>query len=267
MPVLAGGACAEEGVPAPFGIASVCFGAAKGPSRRTIGSRTHRHGSQNPVFGGGSRPPFRAGGLRESRWQTAQRGAMRDEGRETRDERRGKRDERRGISNEVGEMRDKFRVKGHGTAMREVALRCIRSPYYVFLLFSCLVTRPSSVTFAAASPVVNEDAFLLDTLWSRYRALAPHDYIKVGIALGGGGARGLAHIGVLKAFEEGDVPVGAIAGNSVGALIGSLYAAGVTTAQMEEMTQEIGWSSLTNYSHYSLFRLVMTEERLSTQNM
>ena len=164
-------------------------------------------------------------------------------------------------------MRDKFRVKGHGTAMREVALRCIRSPYYVFLLFSCLVTRPSSVTFAAASPVVNEDAFLLDTLWSRYRALAPHDYIKVGIALGGGGARGLAHIGVLKAFEEGDVPVGAIAGNSVGALIGSLYAAGVTTAQMEEMTQEIGWSSLTNYSHYSLFRLVLLEQRLSTGNM
>src|SRR6202035_4281233 len=119
----------------------------------------------------------------------------------------------------------------------------------------------------AASPVPNEDTFLLDTLWNRHRALVQKDSMKVGIALGGGGARGLAHIGVLKALEEEDVPVGVIAGNSVGALIGSLYAAGITTTQMEQMSQEIGWSSLTNLSRYSLFRLVMTEERLSTKNM
>lgn len=118
-----------------------------------------------------------------------------------------------------------------------------------------------------SSPVANEDAFLLDTLWSRYRALLPKDDVKVGVALGGGGARGLAHIGVLKALEEEDVPVGAIAGTSVGALIGSLYASGVTTAQLEQMTQEIGWSTLTNYSRFSLLRLMMTGQKLSTNNM
>jgi NTE family protein len=115
--------------------------------------------------------------------------------------------------------------------------------------------------------VSNEDAFLVDTLWSRYRALLPKDNIKVGIALGGGGARGLAHIGVLKALEEEDVPIGAIAGTSVGALIGGLYAAGVSTAQMEQMTQEIGWSSLSNYSRYTVFRLMMTGQKLSNDNM
>jgi NTE family protein len=125
----------------------------------------------------------------------------------------------------------------------------------------------SRVYAAATSPVANEDAFLLDTLWNRYRALVPKDNIKVGVALGGGGARGLAHIGVLKAFEEEDIPVGAIAGTSVGALIGGLYAAGITTSQMEQMTQEIGWSSLTNYSRFTLFRLMLTEEKLSTKNM
>src|SRR5262245_20263228 len=126
-----------------------------------------------------------------------------------------------------------------------------------------LVILLASPLWGASSPVPNEDAFLLDTLWSRYRSLAPNDSVRVGVALGGGGARGLAHIGVLKAFEEEDVPVRAIAGNSVGALIGSLYAAGITTSKMEQMTQEIGWSSLTNLSRYSLFRLVMTESRLS----
>jgi NTE family protein len=134
----------------------------------------------------------------------------------------------------------------------------------IFLLSALCLVPPLQ---AATSPVANEDAFLLDTLWSRYRALVPQDDIKVGIALGGGGARGLAHIGVLKAFDEEDVPVKAIAGTSVGALIGGLYAAGVTTSQMEQMSQEIGWSSLTNYSRFRLFRLVWTEQQLSTKNM
>ena len=136
-----------------------------------------------------------------------------------------------------------------------------------FILSALLIAHCAVRVLAAASPVTNEDSFLLDTLWNRYRALAPKDEIKVGVALGGGGARGLAHIGVLKAFEEGDVPVGALAGTSVGALIGSLYAAGITTTQMEQMTQEIGWSSLTNYSRFSLIRLVFLEQRLSTKNM
>jgi len=135
------------------------------------------------------------------------------------------------------------------------------------ILIAYLMAHCALQVFAATSPVANEDAFLLDTLWNRYRVVLPKDDIKVGIALGGGGARGLAHIGVLKALEEEDVPVGVIAGNSVGALIGSLYAAGITTSKMEQMSQEIGWSALTNLSRYSLFRLVMTEERLSTDNM
>src|ERR1051326_714094 len=123
------------------------------------------------------------------------------------------------------------------------------------LILSSVLSAHGSVLMAAASPVANEDAFLLDTLWSRYRALAPKDDIKVGVALGGGGARGLAHIGVLKALEEEDVPVNAIAGTSVGALIGSLYAAGISTSQMEQMSQEIGWASLTNSFRFSVFRL------------
>src|SRR5471032_1089353 len=138
------------------------------------------------------------------------------------------------------------------------------------ILFLCLLTSALCLVSplqAATSPVANEDTFLLDALWSRYRSAVPKGDIKVGVALGGGGARGLAHIGVLKAFEENDVPVGALAGTSVGALIGSLYAAGISTSQLEQMSQEIGWSSLTNYSRFTLFRLMVTGEKLSTANM
>jgi len=48
--------------------------------------------------------------------------------------------------------------------------------------------------------------------------------VKVGLALGGGGARGLTHLGVLKAFEEKGVPVHMIAGTSMGAIVGAMYA-------------------------------------------
>lgn len=49
-------------------------------------------------------------------------------------------------------------------------------------------------------------------------------YIKIGVALGGGGARGLAHIGVLQALEEAKIPVSLITGTSMGAIIGGTYA-------------------------------------------
>jgi NTE family protein len=56
---------------------------------------------------------------------------------------------------------------------------------------------------------------------------------KVGLALGGGFARGLAHVGVLKALDEYEIHVDFIAGTSVGALIAAVYASGTSLAEME----------------------------------
>jgi len=58
---------------------------------------------------------------------------------------------------------------------------------------------------------------------------------KVALVLSGGGAQGMAHIGVFKAFEEHNIPIDLIVGSSAGALVGGLYAAGVTVAEMEKM--------------------------------
>jgi NTE family protein len=58
---------------------------------------------------------------------------------------------------------------------------------------------------------------------------------KVGLVLSGGGASGIAHIGVIKALEENHIPIDYITGTSMGAFIGGLYAAGYTPAQMEEL--------------------------------
>src|SRR5690606_9630634 len=58
---------------------------------------------------------------------------------------------------------------------------------------------------------------------------------RVGVVLSGGGAAGLAHIGVLQALEDNGVPIDHITGSSMGALIGALYAAGLSPAQMDSL--------------------------------
>ncbi|MFQ5584235.1 MAG: patatin-like phospholipase family protein [Calditrichia bacterium] len=67
---------------------------------------------------------------------------------------------------------------------------------------------------------------------------------KVALVLSGGGARGFAHIGVLKAFEENRVPIDMVVGSSIGSIIGGLYCAGYTAEQIHHITQEIDWKNL-----------------------
>jgi NTE family protein len=70
----------------------------------------------------------------------------------------------------------------------------------------------------------------------------PHN--SIGLALGSGAARGLAHIGVLKVLEAEGIPISCIAGTSIGALIGALYAAGVPLARMEEVARNVDWQQM-----------------------
>ena len=63
---------------------------------------------------------------------------------------------------------------------------------------------------------------------------------KVGLALSSGGARGIAHIGVLEVLEEEGIPVDMIAGTSFGALIGAAYASGKSFAEMKDRAADLG---------------------------
>ena len=64
----------------------------------------------------------------------------------------------------------------------------------------------------------------------------------VGLVLSGGGAKGIAHIGVIKALEDNDIPIDYVAGTSMGAIVGGLYAAGYTPEEMMELIESKGFS-------------------------
>jgi NTE family protein len=61
----------------------------------------------------------------------------------------------------------------------------------------------------------------------------------IGLALGGGFARGIAHVGVLKVLEEESIPISFVAGTSVGALIGAAYCSGVTISELEQIATRV----------------------------
>lgn len=81
---------------------------------------------------------------------------------------------------------------------------------------------------------------------------------RIGLVLEGGGALGLAHIGVIEWLEEHRIPVDVIAGTSMGGLVGGIYATGESPAQMKEMIREIKWKEVlggvTPYSDLSFRR-------------
>ena len=96
--------------------------------------------------------------------------------------------------------------------------------------------------------------------------------ITIGIALSGGAAWGLAHIGVLEVLEENDIKLDYIAGTSSGAAVGSLYASGVTPQEMAEIANDIKWLDLIRpiISDLSIFdsRRIRTfmQDKLETEN-
>ena len=67
---------------------------------------------------------------------------------------------------------------------------------------------------------------------------------KIGLVLGGGGAKGAAEVGVLKVLEEQGIHVDYIAGTSIGSIVGGLYAAGYSASDLETMFQTQEWLSL-----------------------
>jgi len=79
---------------------------------------------------------------------------------------------------------------------------------------------------------------------SAQQTSAPRPRPKIGLALEGGGALGLAHIGVLKWFEEHHIPVDYVAGTSMGGLVGGFYATGMSPDELKALIESMDWRKI-----------------------
>lgn len=77
-------------------------------------------------------------------------------------------------------------------------------------------------------------------------AISPPPRKTIGLALSGGGARGAAHLGVLRVLERNHIPVDVVSGVSAGAVTGALYCAGVPLDDMERALQDFNWHHITS---------------------
>ncbi len=82
---------------------------------------------------------------------------------------------------------------------------------------------------------------------------------KIGVTLSGGGAKGLAHIGILKAIDSAGLKVDYITGTSMGAVIGSLYSIGYSADTLAKIARTIDWDQL--LSNQSGLRSLFMEEK------
>ena len=117
----------------------------------------------------------------------------------------------------------------------------------VFAMRSCKFRRYFSVAAITLLVTSSPGAFAECGSTSKDDAKArPH----IGLALSGGGARGAAHIGVIRVLREQNVPIDCIAGTSMGAIIGGLYASGMSLEEIEQAIDEIDWDSVFDDSTY-----------------
>ncbi len=110
-----------------------------------------------------------------------------------------------------------------------------------FCAFSLMLSLPILPATAQTGAVTTE--VRVSSIPTSDAAALPAARPKIGLVLSGGGARGLAHIGVLRWFEERRIPVDYIAGTSMGGLVGGMYATGMTPEEMRAFVERMDWDA------------------------
>jgi NTE family protein len=119
---------------------------------------------------------------------------------------------------------------------------------------------------AAAAPDLSADALLRDHLWREVRAAPVGRRPKVGLVLSAGSLRASAHVGVIKVLENAGFPIDVVAGTSMGAVIGALYAGGLTVDRLWEIASSVKINSGNDLSNRRLISLVLFDKLLSSEN-
>jgi len=119
---------------------------------------------------------------------------------------------------------------------------------------------------AAAASDLSADALLRDHLWREVRLAEPGFRPKVGLVLSAGSLRGVAHAGVIKVLEDVGFPIDVVAGTSMGAVMGSLYAGGLPFDRIWSLASAAHVGSGNDLSGRRLISLLLFDQLLSSEN-
>jgi NTE family protein len=134
----------------------------------------------------------------------------------------------------------------------------------IFIIFAALFSVGAS--FAEVQGFNDED-FFVDVLWRKAMSVEETKLPTVALVLGGGGARGFAHIGVLHVFQKEQIPINLVVGTSIGAIAGALYCTGVSFEHLAEDIKDFDVKDISNFSYPSLLRMFLTEHLLSNEKI
>jgi NTE family protein len=116
------------------------------------------------------------------------------------------------------------------------------------ILFSFIVLLFCAQSFAQKGTIILKPEYVIRKLPFGLERRRPAQMPTVGLALSGGGARSISHIGVLKAFSEYNIPVDLIVGTSMGSIVGGLYASGYNLSDLDSIVNVTNWNSMLSTS-------------------
>jgi NTE family protein len=127
-------------------------------------------------------------------------------------------------------------------------------------LLALLIAAP-----AFAAPDLSAESLLRDHLWHEVRQAPVSRRQKVGLVLSAGSLRGVAHVGVIQALEDAGFPIDTVAGTSMGAVVGAMYASGIPLKKLIEWTSTINVGSGNDLSSARLISLLLFDKLLSSE--
>jgi NTE family protein len=118
----------------------------------------------------------------------------------------------------------------------------------------------------SAAPDFAPDAMVRDHLWRELIVRPPGRRPKVGLVLSAGALRGVAHVGVLQVLEQEKFPIDMVAGTSMGAVFGGMYAAGRPVKRLWEIAEGLTLRTGNNADTFHILSLLLAESLLSSEN-
>lgn len=134
---------------------------------------------------------------------------------------------------------------------------------FIFLFTFPVYLFPQSLTDSTKSEIsLNYNNILPELDTNKFNVFPKKtNRVKLGLVLSGGGARGFAQIGVLKAFEEKSIQIDYIVGTSIGGIIGGLYASGYNANELDSLNKAIDWNNLISLSDKNQREFLFIEQK------